>query len=125
MFETAKWITAGKDFKECLPSFQKKFTAKGDIKKATAYMTAFGVYDFFIDGKKVGNKIMAPGWTFYTKWAQYQTYDITDLLGKENTLSVTLAPGWAAGFIGWQRHKVENYPGPYGIPYTSFVTTMD
>ena len=125
MFETAKWITAGKDFKESLPSFQKKFTAKGTIKKATAYMTAFGVYDFFIDGKKVGNKIMAPGWTYYTKWAQYQTYDITDLLGAENTLSVTVAPGWAAGFIGWQRHKVENYPGPYGIAHSSFVATIE
>ena len=125
MFEKAKWITAGADFKECLPAFQKKFTAKGAVKKATAYMTAFGVYDFSIDGKKVGNAIMAPGWTFYTKWAQYQTYDITDLLGAESTLSVTVAPGWAAGFIGWQRHKVENYPGPYGIPYTSFVAVIE
>ena len=42
MFENAKWITAGKDFKECLPNFRKAFTAKGPIKKATAYMTAFG-----------------------------------------------------------------------------------
>ena len=125
MFENAKWITAGKDFKECLPSFQKKWTAKGAIKKATAYMTAFGVYDFFIDGKKVGNAIMAPGWTYYTKWVQYQTYDITDMLGKESTLSVTLAPGWACGFIGWQRHKVENYPGAYGIPFSSFVATIE
>ena len=125
MFEHAKWITAGADFKECLPSFQKKFSAKGAIKKATAYMTAFGVYNFYIDGQKVGNKIMAPGWTYYTKWAQYQTYDITDLLGADSTLSVTLAPGWAAGFIGWQRHKVENYPGPYGIPYSSFVAAIE
>ena len=55
MFENAKWITAGADFKECLPDFRKKFTARGAIGKATAYMTAFGVYDFAIDGKKVGN----------------------------------------------------------------------
>ena len=125
MFNNAKWITAGADFKESLPSFQKKFTPKGEVKKATAYMTAFGVYDFFIDGKKVGNAIMAPGWTYYTKWIQYQTYDITEMLGKENTLSVTLAPGWAAGFIGWQRHKVENYLGAYGNPETSFVATIE
>ena len=125
MFKNAKWITAGKDFKETLPSFQKKFAPKDEIKKATAYMTAFGVYDFFIDGKKVGNKIMAPGWTYYTKWIQYQEYDITDLLGAENTLSVTLAPGWAAGFIGWQRHKEENYPGPYGISTSSLVAVFE
>ena len=125
MFENAKWITAGKDFKECLPSFRKNWTAKGAVKKATAYMTAFGVYNFYIDGKKVGNAIMAPGWTYYTKWVQYQTYDITDLLGSENTLSMTLAPGWAAGFIGWKRHTMENYPGAYGIPFSSFVAKIE
>lgn len=125
MFENAKWITAGADFKESLPSFQKVFAAKGEIKKATAYMTAFGVYDFFVDGKKVGKRIMAPGWTFYTKWVQYQTYDITALLTGESTLSVTLAPGWAAGFIGWKRHEVKNYPGPYGIPHSSFVAVFE
>ena len=47
-------------------------------------MTAFGVYNFYINGEKVGNAIMAPGWTYYTKWAQYQTYDITGLLGGYN-----------------------------------------
>ena len=125
MFENAKWITAGADFKESLPSFQKKYAPKGTIKKATAYMTAYGVYDFFVDGKKVGNKIMAPGWTYYPKWVQYQTYDITDLLGSENTLSVTLAPGWAAGYIGWNRHTYDVYPGAYPIRTSSFVAVFE
>ena len=125
MFENAKWITAGADFKESLPSFQKKFAPKGAIKKATAYMTAYGVYDFFVAGKKVGNKIMAPGWTYYPKWVQYQTYDITDLLGSENTLSVTLAPGWATGYIGWNRHTYDVYPGAYPIRTSSFVAVFE
>lgn len=125
MFENAKWITAGEEFKECLPNFRKNWTAKAAVKKATAYMTAFGVYNFYIDGKKVGNAIMAPGWTYYTKWAQYQTYDITDLLGSENTLSMTLAPGWAAGFIGWTRHKLDPYPGPYSIRHSSMVAQIE
>ena len=125
MFENAKWITAGSDFKECLPSFQKKFNPNGEIKKATAYMTAYGVYDFFIDGKKVGNRIMAPGWTYYTKWIQYQEYDITGLLSKDSTLSVTLAPGWACGFIGWNRHTFDVYPGPYPNRTPSLVVTVE
>ena len=123
MFENAKWITAGNDFKESLPNFRKTWTAKNTVKKATAYMTAFGVYDFFIDGKKVGNRIMAPGWTFYTKWIQYQEYDITDLLGTENTLSATLAPGWACGFIGWNRMN-KTLP-PYDITISSFVAAFE
>ena len=125
MFENAKWITAGEEFKECLPNFRKNWTAKGSVKKATAYMTAFGVYNFYIDGKKVGNAIMAPGWTYYTKWAQYQTYDITDLLGSENTLSMTLAPGWAAGFFGWTRHKFDPSPGPYSFRHSSMVAQIE
>lgn len=124
MFESAKWITAGEDFKESLPSFQKKFVSAGKIKKATAYMTAFGVYDFFIDGKKVGNRIMAPGWTYYTKWIQYQEYDITELLQGESTLSVTVAPGWACGFISPNRNRVEDFHGAYGIPNPSMVAEI-
>ena len=46
MFKNARWITAGDDFKECLPSFQKKISFKCAVKKATAYITAYGVYDF-------------------------------------------------------------------------------
>ena len=124
MFERAKWITAGEDFKDCLPSFEKKFTPKGVIKKATAYMTAFGVYDFLIDGKKVGNALMAPGWTYYPKWIQYQEYDITDLLGGESLLSVTLAPGWACGYIGPMRSRVEDFHGAYGIPTPSLIAEI-
>ena len=124
MFETAMWITAGEDFKESLPSFQKKWRAKGKVKKATAYMTAYGVYNFYIDGKKVGNRLMAPGWTFYEKWIQYQTYDITDLLAEESTLSVVLAPGWACGYIGWDRYKFDPYPGPYSCRIPSVVATF-
>lgn len=123
MFENAKWITAGADFKECLPSFQKIFTAKSDVKKATAYITAYGVYDFFIDGKKVGNRIMAPGWTFYTKWVQYQDYDITTLLGKESVLSMTWAPGWGRGSIGWNR-KTKMLP-PYPNTTGSLVAVFE
>lgn len=51
MFRIAKWITAGKDFKETLPSFQKHFSSKGEIKKATAYITAYGVTIFSLTEK--------------------------------------------------------------------------
>lgn len=125
MFNAAKWITAGKDFTETLPSFQKHFSSKGEIKKATAYITAYGVYDFFIDGKKVGNYLMAPGWTNYPKWIQYQTYDITHLLRRESTLAVTLAPGWATGFIGFDRFKFDTYPGPYPVNISSIIARFD
>lgn len=125
MFENAKWITTGSDFMESLPSFQKKFAPKGEVRKATAYITSYGVYDFFIDGKKVGNRIMAPGWTYYPKWIQYQEYDITGLLGSENTLSVTLAPGWACSFIGWNRHTFDVYPGAYPNRTPSIVATVE
>ena len=123
MFESAKWITAGADFKESLPSFQKSFTPKGKIKQATAHMTAYGVFDFFINGQKVGQQLLTPGWTYFPKWMQYQTYDITHLLSGETVLSVTWAPGWACGFIGWDRFTKNRLP--YDCAIGSVVATFE
>ncbi|KAK6496065.1 hypothetical protein TWF481_002089 [Arthrobotrys musiformis] len=66
--------------------------------EARAYATAFGVYAIFINGKRVGDSIMEPGWTEYSRRVSYQTYDITDLLRLgENIFTVYVADGWYRG----------------------------
>ena len=47
-----------------------------------------------INGKKVGNHVLDPGTTDYSKQVLYATYDITDFLGKENAIGVSVGPGW-------------------------------
>ena len=54
-----------------------------------------GVYEARLNGRHVGQFVMAPGWTSYHKRLQYQKYDITDLLTNgKNEIEVTVGKGW-------------------------------
>ncbi|PSR89028.1 bacterial alpha-L-rhamnosidase-domain-containing protein [Coniella lustricola] len=72
---------------------------------ARLYISALGLYEAYINGVRVGDSHMAPGWTSYHHRVQYQTYDVTGLLrqscGAENTLTVEVAEGWYAGRLLW------------------------
>ncbi len=90
----AKWLKTNRDFGEVAPLFEKDFTLSGNLRKAVLYITALGVYEASVNGKRVGEFIMAPGWTTYEDRLQYQVYDVTDLLQKENHLSILAGKGW-------------------------------
>lgn len=101
----ASWLKAPAHYGERCPSFIKTFTFKESIKKAQLYLSALGVYEAYLDGMRIGEFVLAPGWTTYGKRVQYQTYDITQYIQKENTLTVTVGNGWCVGRIGWQDKK--------------------
>ena len=89
---------------------RKAFESPKRIEKARLYATSKGIYQVFINGKKVGSDFWSPGWTDYNKRIQTQTYDVTSMLQKGgNAISAILADGWYAGHIGWQHQK-----GKYG-----------
>lgn len=101
----AKWITGNYKVnkKERYPvdCFRKEFTCRRAVKKARLYITACGLYEARIDGVKVGDFYMAPGYTDYRKRVQYQTYDVTDMLSVDShILDVDLADGWYRGSCG-------------------------
>lgn len=77
--------------------FKKELSISKKIKCVKVYATALGIYDFILNGKKVGNAYFAPGFTSYRHELQYQVYDVTNLLEKENTLFFEVAGGWAVG----------------------------
>ena len=82
------------------PLFRKEFESVQKPEKALLEITGKGVYYAEIDGKRVGDYILAPGWTTYKKRLQVQTYDVTELIHSgKNTLDVTLAEGWYHGRI--------------------------
>lgn len=89
-----KWIRPKKDREDVCPVFRRKWTRKGNMKKAELLLTAQGVYEAVLNGKKVGDGVLAPGWTSYRKRLQYQTYDISELLEERNELLVTVGKGW-------------------------------
>ncbi|WWC63686.1 uncharacterized protein I303_106291 [Kwoniella dejecticola CBS 10117] len=65
------------------------------------YATAHGLYEVEINGKKVGDQVLAPGWTSYKYHLNYQTYNVTEYLTKgQNTISAYISEGWFAGRLG-------------------------
>ncbi len=94
----AKWITGNyspkKKLRYPVDCFRKQFTAL-HVAKARLYVTACGLYEAKLNGKRVGKFVFAPGYTDYNKRIQYQTYDVTELVQSgNNELTVELADGW-------------------------------
>ncbi len=99
----AQWITGDYtvDPKVRYPvdCFRKTFRAPQG--NARLYITACGLYEATLNGKRVGDFVMAPGHTDYRLRVSYQTYDVTGLLTDgENTLEILLADGWYRGSVG-------------------------
>jgi len=81
---------------------RKTFTVRGPIAKARLYATALGVYEASINGRRVSDDLLAPGWTDYTMRVMVQTYDVTPLLTPgRNAIGAVLGDGWYAGRLGW------------------------
>jgi len=99
----ASWIESDlKEVKRLCPQFRKAFSSTKTIRSATAYITAHGMYEAYINGKKVGDAYLTPGFTSYKKRLQYQTYDVTSSIQKgENVLAVNVGNGWYRGSLGW------------------------
>ncbi|WP_319589818.1 glycoside hydrolase family 78 protein [uncultured Draconibacterium sp.] len=101
----ASWITLPNEPKseDSKPAqyYRNEFSTSKNIKSARAYVTSHGLYQLFLNGDKVGDQLFTPGWTSYNKRLQYQTYDVTEMLQKENAVGVVLGDGWYRGNIGW------------------------
>lgn len=99
----AKWISPQKHTKGAAEELRKHFSLKGDIESAKLYITAQGVYEAFLNSRRIGEYILAPGFTSAKKRIQVQEYDVTCLIEpkSKNTLSVLLGEGWCVGKLGW------------------------
>lgn len=101
MFQTAKWIYTDKTKESACPIFRKSFTLAEGVCNGKIRATAFGMYNLYVNGKRVGDALFAPGFTSYPNRVQVQEYDVTDLLREgENTVSLLCGNGWAVGFLG-------------------------
>jgi hypothetical protein len=96
-----------------LPLFRKEITLSKNIKSATTFISGLGQFDFFINGKKVGDHFLDPGWTNYKKEAQYVSFDITNCIQKGvNSFGVMLGNGFL--YIPGQRYR--KMTGAYALP---------
>lgn len=92
------------------------------IASARLLATAHGVYEARIDGKPVGDEVLAPGWTSYEWRLAVQEHDVTELLraaGPEPRIEVALGNGWWRGKLGCQKLRAD-----YGEE-TGFVAALE
>lgn len=94
LIQNAQWITMNGAASTDVPVFRRTFSRGGQIRVATLEVTCDGVYEATLNGKRVGDFILAPGWTEYRKRLQVQSYDVTGLLEADNALEITVANGW-------------------------------
>ncbi|HET8631741.1 MAG TPA: family 78 glycoside hydrolase catalytic domain, partial [Thermomicrobiales bacterium] len=91
------------------PYLRRVVRLPGAPRRARLYATARGVYELRLNGERVGDAVLAPGWTDYDRRIQYQIYDVTDLLRPgDNALGAILGPGWYAGHVGFG-HRCRHY----------------
>lgn len=91
------------------PRFRKEFTLDGKVKSAKLYSSGLGVYNVYINGKRVGHQLpdgetvydeLMPGWTDYRGTVFYMTHDVTSLLNEgSNAIGATVSNGWWAGDV--------------------------
>ena len=105
----AEWIgsplSGGPRTTSPAPYLRTYFQAE-NVVLARLCITALGLYEAYINGKRVGDDYLTPGWTDYAKRVQYQVYDVTGhLQSGENILGAILGDGWYCGHIGWRERQ--------------------
>jgi len=106
----AKWIEPDlvEDIQKSnpCPLLRKEFEVEKEIATARIYITSRGLYQLQLNGKKVGDQELTPGWTSYHKRLLYQVYDVSSEIKKgNNAIGAILGDGWYRGFFGWQGKK--------------------
>ena len=96
---------------DSVKAMRHSFDVTKGVKSARLYATALGAYEMFINGQRVGDQVLAPGWTDYRERVIYQTYDVTEqVVQGKNAISAFLAPGWYATPLEWFQQ-----PNNYGV----------
>jgi alpha-L-rhamnosidase len=119
---SAEWVghlvldtaSAPEDMRPHLPTplLRRALSLSEAPRRARLYITALGAYEAAINGTRVGDERLAPGWTDYHTRVQYRVCDVTPLLRQgDNVLSVRLGDGWYAGTVGaWGRRRYGDRP---------------
>ena len=89
------WISDSRDInvKES-PYFRKELNIEKKIKKARVYIATAGLYELYLNGKRVGDHQLDPTYTRFDRRNLYVTHDVTSLLQQKNAIGVLLGNGW-------------------------------
>lgn len=101
---------------------RKEFTTGKEIKRATIHVSGLGNYILNINGERIGNDVLTPLPTDYAKRIAYDTYDVTDIIGKNNAIGVVVAGGH---FTGMVQNFQTNVRTSYGLPRLKLNLIME
>ncbi|HYK87941.1 MAG TPA: alpha-L-rhamnosidase N-terminal domain-containing protein, partial [Acidobacteriota bacterium] len=88
------------------PMLRKEFEVRGEVRSARAYAASHGLYEMYLNGRRVGEEVLTPGWTSYDDHIQYQTYDVTSQIQKgTNAIGVILGDGWYRGNLAFSGQR--------------------
>lgn len=93
------WLSDGKPLggyeDDPMPMFRKEFIARKKVKSAHLSIAGLGYFEATLNGKKVGDHVLEPGWTKFDKTVLYSTHDVTSLLQQgRNCMGVMVGNGW-------------------------------
>lgn len=95
---------------------RKNFTLKSTVREARLYISAKGLFEAQINGKKVGNDVLVPGFTPYKKRIETLSYDVSKYINnKTNTIGIILGEGWYSGRLAWAKDLWPPKPRPKAI----------
>ncbi len=98
----ANWIAPATPMGDVCPRFVRSFEIEKAVSSATLTVTVMGVYEASLNGERIGDYVLAPGWTYYDRRHQFQTYDVTaQLIPGKNELTVLVGKGWYRGPWGY------------------------
>ena len=97
------------------------------IARATAFVSAKGVYELWVNGQRAGKNILAPEWTDYRKTIQYQSYDLTPYLfsGKHSSTNIIGAFASEGWFSDTNSFVEITSPPPYGAPCPQLAVLIE
>ena len=123
---TARWITCSNEEKR-LPIFQKRVLLN-DVKEiisARLYICGLGLFEVYIDEKKVGEEYMAPGCHSYNYYVQSRVYDVTKQVTSDCKLAVLMGDGWYKGRFDFEKFSDPFYGNEYALIAELHVTYVD
>lgn len=108
MIFDSKWITyqtgeprsADDRYGNPSPYFRHAFCVRGEVERATLFVSALGVCKVYLNGEAVADDYLSPGWVDYRKKLPFVRYDVTDRVAEKNAVGVILGDGWAVGHLG-------------------------
>jgi alpha-L-rhamnosidase len=88
------------------PYLRKEFTASSGVQRATLQVTALGLIEAYLNGERIGDDVLTPGWTAYDHRLVVSSYDVTALIREgANAVGAIVGQGWAVGRLTWEQGR--------------------